>query len=114
MRPGEGVVKDVNTGIFCFLGVHDLEVDGVGGVVSTLNGIVHILDVVVRSLASETKCFICVKVLNASVRLDAPFDVDESAVLLSELVCVYAERVNVTELLQNVSSVLAWLIITTH
>ena len=96
--PCESVVEDVDAGIFCFLGVHDLKVDSVCWVVSTLDSIVHVLDVVVGSLASKTKCFICVKVLDAGIRLDMPFDVDESAVLLSELVRVYTERVNVTEL----------------
>lgn len=86
----------------------------VGREIAAFDCIIEVFDVVVRVFAGETECFVCLEVLDAGFRFDVPFDVDKGAVLLSELVCVYAERVNVTELLQNVSSVLVWLMITTH
>lgn len=98
VRPGEGVVENVDARGFCFIAGHDLEVHVIFREVSALNRIVEVLDVVIGIFASETECLICVKILNASFGLDVPFDVYKGAILLAELVCVYTESVDVAEL----------------
>jgi hypothetical protein len=104
MRPGEGIVENVDAGVLCFLGVHDLEVYGVGGVVSAFDRVVKVFDVVVGSFTSETECLICVKVFDSSFGSDVPLDIYKGAVLLAKLVCVNTESVDVAELRYIVSN----------
>lgn len=85
------------------LGIHNLKVHVVGREVAALDCVVEVFNMVVGSFAGETKGFICLEVLDSGFGLDVPFDVYESAVLLTELVCVNAEGIDVTELRQNVS-----------
>ena len=98
VRPGEGIVENVDAGGFCFVAGHDLEVHVVSREVSALNRIIKVLDVVIGIFTGETECLIGFEVLDSSFRLDVPFDVYKGAILLAELVCVDSESVDVAEL----------------
>jgi hypothetical protein len=75
-----------------------LEVYGVSGVVSAFDRVVKVLDVVVGGFTGETESFVCVKVFDSGFGSDVPFDVYKGTVMLSELVCVNTESVDVAEL----------------
>jgi hypothetical protein len=98
VRPGEGVVEDVDAGGFCFLGVHDLKVYSVCRIFAAFNRVKEVLNVVIGVFTSKTECLIGVKVFDSSFGLDGPLDVYKSTILLAELVCVNTKSVDVTEL----------------
>lgn len=106
MRPGEGVVEDVDAGRFGLFGLDGLQVRRVGREVAAFDGVVHVFDVVVRGRAGELFGFVWMQGFDASVGRDVPFDVDEGAVLLAELVGVHAKGIDVTELRETRCSVL--------
>lgn len=96
--PDAGDVKNIPAVSFRLLWIHGLEVHRPGGVVPLLNGIVQVLDMVVRLFSRQLDSFIRLKVLDASVRLEMDLDIFEGAVFwLAELEGVVPETVDVAQ-----------------
>lgn len=62
-------VKGVELPLFSFLEGHDLDVECVGGVVASLDGIVQVPEGIVWVTASQVCCPVCHQAFDALVRL---------------------------------------------
>lgn len=98
MGPSKSVVEDVDVRLFGVFGIHHLDTKGVRGELAPINGVVHVLHVVVWFFSSKANSFLLGEILDARIGLDVPLDVLECAILLTELVGVNSKRINVPKL----------------
>lgn len=98
MRPDVGIVEDVPAVVLGFIGIHDLYIEGPGEVVAVLDCVIHVLDVVIRLLASKLSGIGWVHDDVARVRLEMDLDVFECDILrLAELESVDSVSIHVSQ-----------------
>lgn len=94
MRPRVRVVKDVDVGRLDLLWLHHLDADSPRGVVSFLDGIEKVLDVVVGLGSCQPNGRVCIQGLDPFFRPKVPFDVDIASILPTVIVMFASWRVD--------------------
>lgn len=95
MRPDLCDIEWVEAVLLGILGFHDLDIDGPGWIVASLDGIEEIAGGIVGIRAGEPLSLIGLEVLDTLVTLEVPLDVLEVALVVNELESV--RRVTVHE-----------------
>lgn len=81
MRPGVSVVEDIDGGVSDVFGLHDLDADKPRRVVTLFDGVVDVLDVIVRLGARQPEGRVCIHGLDAFLGPEVPLDVDIASIL---------------------------------
>lgn len=82
-RPSIRAIENVNGCRLDLFRLHDLHADRPSRVISLLDGIEEIFDVVIGILTSEADSRLRVHVFDAIVRLKVPLDIDIAAILFT-------------------------------
>jgi hypothetical protein len=112
--PGKGIVENIDRCVGKVLGFNDLYKQSPSRIVTSLNGIVQIFDVIVRLFTSQSESRLGVQSLDTIIWLPMQLDVSEATVLFKwvrlfhfqdvyntclfiESVSVYAERIDISQ-----------------
>lgn len=99
VRPSEGVVEDVDRSMLDFFWLHDLDAEEPCRIVSLLDRVVQIFDVVVRFRARQSFGGLAVHRLDAAFGPEMPLDVDKAPVLTKSIAANEIQAVVSTDLL---------------
>ena len=102
MRPCESVVEDVDGCILHIFRLHDLDVQCPSRIVTFLDGVEEVFDVIVGFLASQSQSGRRVQSLDTGIWFPVPFYVSVAAILINAVSEFSSSKVNMRTALLRV------------